>query len=210
MTVCDGTFATPVLQRPLELGIDLVAHSTTKYISGHSDVIGGALITLYPSYLFERARQTQKYGGAVPSPFDCWLTLRGLDTLPYRVRAQAENAMRVARHLQHHAAVEVVHYPGLEEHPGHRIAAQQMSAFGGMLSFQVRGGREEAMAAVARCRLFIRATSLGGAHSLVEHRASVEGPGSKTPQNLIRLSIGLEHTDDLIEDLNQALAGLEG
>jgi len=206
MTVCDGTFATPVLQQPLELGIDVVAHSTTKYIGGHSDVIGGALITRYPSYLFERARQAQKYGGAVPSPFDCWLTLRGVDTLPYRVRAQSENALWVARFLRSHPGVEAVHYPGLEEHPGHQIAARQMSAFGGMLSFQVLGGKETAMAAVARCRLFIRATSLGGAHSLVEHRASIEGPGSRTPQNLIRLSIGLEHIDDLIDDLTQALA----
>jgi cystathionine gamma-synthase len=205
MTLCDGTFATPVLQRPLELGIDLVAHSTTKYIGGHSDVIGGALITRHPNYLFERARQSQKFGGAVPSPFDCWLTLRGLDTFPYRVRAQAENAMQVARFLQAHPEVETVHYPGLASHPGHAIAARQMSAFGGMLSFQVRGGRDTAMGVVARCKLFIRATSLGGAHSLVEHRASVEGPGSKTPQNLIRLSIGLEHVDDLREDLRQAL-----
>jgi cystathionine gamma-synthase len=205
MTICDSTFATPVLQQPLELKIDMVAHSTTKYIGGHSDVIGGALITRHPNYLFERARQAQKYGGSVPSPFDCWLTLRGLDTLPYRVRAQSGNALQVARFLQRHPLVETVHYPGLQEHPGHQIAARQMSAFGGMLSFQVRGGREIAMAVVAHCRLFIRATSLGGPHSLVEHRASVEGPESRTPQNLIRLSIGLEHVDDLTEDLNQAL-----
>jgi cystathionine gamma-synthase len=205
MTVCDGTFATPVLQRPLELGIDMVAHSTTKYIGGHSDVIGGALITGHLSELFERARVSQKYGGSVPSPFDCWLTLRGLDTFPYRVRAQSENGMKVAQFLQAHSAVEIVHYPGLAEHPGHAIAARQMSGFGGMLSFQVHGGRAEAMAVVARCKLFIRATSLGGAHSLVEHRASVEGPDSKTPQNLIRLSIGLEHVDDLTADLQQAL-----
>ena len=124
--------------------------------------------------------------------------------MPYRVRAQSENGLNMARFLQRHPSVEVVHYPGLPEHPGHRIAARQMSAFGGMLSFQVRGGQEAAMGVVARCRLFIRATSLGGAHSLVEHRASVEGPGSRTPQNLIRLSIGLEHVDDLTEDLNQA------
>ena len=209
MTLCDGTFATPVLQRPFDFGIDLVAHSTTKYIGGHSDVIGGVLIARHPNYLFERARLAQKYGGAVPSPFDCWLTLRGIDTLPYRVRAQAENALRVARFLERHGAVEKVHYPGLEEHPGHRIAARQMSAFGGMLSFQVRGGRETAMAAAARCRLIIRATSLGGAHSLVEHRASVEGPDTRTPQNLLRLSIGLEHADDLMEDLDQALGSAQ-
>jgi cystathionine gamma-synthase len=207
MTICDSTFATPVLQRPLDLDIDLVSHSTTKYIGGHSDVVGGALVTRHPNYLFERARQSQKYGGAVPSPFDCWLTLRGLETLPCRVRAQSESALRVSRFLQAHRAVEAVHYPGLAEHPGHAIAARQMSAFGGMLSFQVRGGRDAAMAAVGRCRLFIRATSLGGCHSLVEHRASVEGPNTRTPQNLIRVSIGLEHADDLTEDLAQALAG---
>jgi cystathionine gamma-synthase len=205
ITVCDGTFATPILQRPLDCGIDMVVHSTTKYIGGHSDVVGGALITRHPNYLFERARLAQKYGGAVPSPFDCWLTRRGVDTLPYRVRAHAENAARVARWLAAHKAVERVHYPGLETHPGHEIARRQMSSFGGMLSFEVRGGREQAMAVAAGCRLFIRATSLGGAHSLIEHRASVEGPQTKTPQNLLRVSVGLEHPDDLITDLEQAL-----
>ena len=206
ITICDGTFATPVLQHPLDCGIDMVAHSTTKYIGGHSDVVGGALITRNENYLFERSRKSQRYGGSVPSPFDCWLTLRGVDTLPWRVRAQSENAMKVAQFLEAHPAVETVHYPGLTRHPGYKIAARQMCAFGGMLSLQVHGGREAAMAAVARCRLFIRATSLGGAHSLIEHRASIEGPNSRTPQNLIRLSIGLEHPDDLIEDLGQALA----
>ena len=205
ITICDGTFATPVLQRPLECGIDMVVHSTTKYISGHSDVVGGVLITRNENYLFERARKAQKYGGAVPSPFDCWLTLRGVDTLPLRVKAHSENAMRVAQFLAGHAKVESVHYPGLASHAGHKTAARQMSAFGGMLSFQVRGGRDEAMSVVARVELFIRATSLGGAHSLIEHRASVEGPQSRTPQNLIRLSVGLEHADDLIADLEQAL-----
>ncbi|HEV3198388.1 MAG TPA: aminotransferase class I/II-fold pyridoxal phosphate-dependent enzyme [Bryobacteraceae bacterium] len=205
ITVCDGTFATPILQHPLDCGIDMVCHSTTKYISGHSDVVGGALITRHENYLFERARRAQHYGGAVPSPFDCWLSLRGIDTLPYRVRAHSENALRVARHLKMHGAVEAVHYPGLPDHPGYEIAARQMSAFGGMLSFQVAGGRETAMNVAARCRLFIRATSLGGAHSLIEHRASVEGPQTRTPQNLLRLSVGLEHADDLIADLDQAL-----
>jgi cystathionine gamma-synthase len=206
VTVCDGTFATPILQRPLECGIDMVVHSTTKYIGGHSDVVGGALITRHENYLFERARKSQRYGGSVPSPFDCWLTLRGVDTLPYRVRAHSENAMRVARFLAVHAAVEAVHYPGLPSHSGHKTAARQMSAFGGMLSFQVKGGREIAMGVAAKCKLFIRATSLGGAHSLIEHRASVEGPQSRTPQNLLRISVGLEHADDLIADLEQALA----
>jgi cystathionine gamma-synthase len=205
VTVCDGTFATPILQHPLESGIDMVAHSTTKYISGHSDVVGGALITKYDNYLFERARKSQRYGGSVPSPFDCWLSLRGIETLPVRVRAHCENAIRVAQYLKQNSKVEAVHYPGLPDHPGHQIAARQMSAFGGMLSFQVRGGREDAMKVAARCGLFIRATSLGGTHSLIEHRASVEGPQTRTPQNLLRASIGLEHADDLIADLEQAL-----
>ncbi len=205
MTICDATFATPVLQRPLELGIDMVAHSTTKYLTGHSDVVGGVLVRKHENYLFERARVGQKYGGAVPSPFDCWLTLRGIDTLPYRVRAHSENASKVAHFLKGHRAVEKVHYPGLADHPGHDIAMRQMASGGGMLSFEVRGGREAAMGAAARCRLFIRATSLGGTHSLIEHRASVEGPSSKTPQGLLRLSVGLEHPDDLIGDLEQAL-----
>jgi len=205
ITVCDGTFASPIFQQPLDCGIDMVAHSTTKYISGHSDVVGGALITRHDNYLFERARRALKYGGPVPSPFDCWLTLRGIETLPYRMRAHAENAQRVAEHVEKHPKVEAVHYPGLPEHPGREIAARQMTGFSGMLSFQVRGGREAALQAAARCRLFLRATSLGGPHSFIEHRASVEGPGSRTPQNLLRLSVGLEHPDDLIEDLNQAL-----
>jgi len=205
VTVCDGTFATPVLQHPLDCGIDMVCHSTTKYIGGHSDVVGGVLITRHDNYLFERARRSQRYGGSVPSPFDCWLTLRGVETLPCRVRMHSENALRVARHLKMHDRVEAVHYPGLPDHPGHEIAARQMSGFGGMLSFQVQGSREEAMSVAARCRLFIRATSLGGTHSLIEHRASVEGPQTKTPPNLLRVSVGLEHPDDLIADLDQAL-----
>jgi cystathionine gamma-synthase len=206
ITVCDGTFSTPVLQRPLDCGIDMVVHSTTKYISGHSDVVGGALITRYDNYLFERCRRSLYFGGAVPSPFDCWLTLRGIETLPYRVRAHSENALCIAQCLERHAKVEAVHYPGLPGRPGHDLAARQMSAFGGMLSFQVRGGEREATAVAARCQLFIRATSLGGPHSFIEHRASVEGPRSRTPQNLLRLSVGLEHPDDLIADLMEALA----
>jgi len=209
-TVCDGTFATPVLQRPLEHGIDLVAHSTTKYLNGHGDAAGGVLICGRANQLFERARQSQQFGGGVPSPFDCWLTLRGLETLPYRMRAHAGSAALVAEFLQGHAAVEAVHYPGIADHPGHGIAARQMAAGGGMLSFQVHGGREAAMRVAARCGLFTRATSLGGTHSLIEHRASVEGPATKTPQNLLRLSVGLEHAADLIADLRQALEPAAG
>jgi cystathionine gamma-synthase len=205
ISICDATFATPVFQRSLDWDIDMVMHSTTKYISGHSDVIGGALITKHDNYLFERARKSQRYGGAVPSPFDCWLTLRGIDTLPCRVRAQGANAASVAEFLKSHQRVEAVHYPGLPDHPGHAVAERQMSGFGAMLSWQVRGGREEAMRVAAKVRLFTRATSLGGPHSFIEHRASIEGPQTRTPQNLLRMSIGLENADDLIEDLEQAL-----
>jgi cystathionine gamma-synthase len=206
ITVCDGTFATPVLQRPLDCGIDMVVHSTTKYISGHSDVVGGVLIARFNNYIFERARKSQRYGGAVPSPFDCWLSLRGIETLPCRVRVHSENALALARFLERHMKVKAVHYPGLPGHPGHATAARQMcGGFGGMLSFQALGGREEAMGVAARCKLFIRATSLGGTHSLIEHRASIEGPDTKTPQNLLRVSAGLEHIDDLIGDLSAAL-----
>lgn len=206
ITVCDGTFATPVLQRPLDCGIDMVVHSTTKYISGHSDVVGGVLIARFNNYIFERARKSQRYGGATPSPFDCWLSLRGIETLPCRVRVHSENALELARFLGRHMKVKAVHYPGLPSNPGYAIAARQMcGGFGGMLSFQVLGGREEAMGVAARCRLFIRATSLGGTHSLIEHRASIEGPDTKTPQNLLRVSVGLEHIDDLIGDLSAAL-----
>jgi cystathionine gamma-synthase len=208
ISVCDGTFTTPVLQQPFEFGIDMVMHSTTKYISGHSDVLGGALVTRFDNYLFERVRNAQRYGGAVPSPFDCWLTLRGISTLPCRMRAHLENASAMAAFLQAHPAVEQAHYPGLASHAGHQVAAGQMKGFGGMVSFQVRGGREQAMAVAADLRLFTRATSLGGPHSFVEHRASVEGPQTKTPQNLLRLSVGLENSSDLISDLDQALAKL--
>lgn len=206
ISICDSTFATPVLQQPFTSGIDMVMHSTTKYLSGHSDVMGGVLITKFQNYLFERVRKAQFFGGGVPSPFDCWLTLRGLHTLPYRVRAHSEHALRIAADLQKHPAVEAVHYPGLPDHPGHALAARQMSGFGGMLSFQLRGGRERAMAVAAAVKLFTRATSLGGPHSFIEHRASVEGPDTRTPKNLLRISVGLEHPDDLIEDLQQALA----
>ncbi|MEP6538783.1 MAG: aminotransferase class V-fold PLP-dependent enzyme [Bryobacteraceae bacterium] len=208
VSVCDSTFASPILQRPLELQIDMVMHSTTKYIGGHSDVVGGVLITKFDNYLFERARNAQRYGGSVPSPFECWLTLRGIETLPWRVRAQSASAFRIANFLERHAAVEAVHYPGLPSHPGYALAASQMSAGGGMLSVRIQGGRENAMQVAGRTKLFIRATSLGGAHSLIEHRASVEGPQSSTPQNLLRMSIGLENDGDLMEDLEQALLQL--
>lgn len=207
ISICDGTFATPVLQRPFDFDVDMVMHSTTKYIAGHSDSLGGALITKFDNYLFERARKSQHYGGGVLSPFDCWLTLRGIETLPLRVRAQSENARRIAEYLTTHPRIEAVHYPGLATHPNHAVAARQMlGGFGGMLSIRLRGATaEQAMAVTLKTRIFIRATSLGGTHSLIEHRASVEGRASKTPPDLLRLSVGLEHTDDLIADLDQAL-----
>jgi cystathionine gamma-synthase len=160
---------------------------------------------------FHRIHTIQKAGGAVPSPFDCWLLLRGIRTLPYRMRAHCENAMKVARWLQEHPKVCTVHYPGLETHPGHAIARKQMSDFGGMLSFQVcpdtqHSGQQVAQALAGRTQLFTQATSLGGVESLIEHRFTIEGPQSKTPPNLLRVSVGLEHPDDLIADLEQALA----
>jgi cystathionine gamma-synthase len=208
LAVVDNTWATPLLQRPLELGCDIAMHSVTKYLSGHSDVLMGMLAFRERNEFFEKVRAIQHEGGAVPSPFECWLTLRGLQTLPYRVRAQSQSAQRIAEFLKDQPQIETVHYPGLPGHSGHRIAAQQMSSFGGMLSIQVKGGQREAFKLVAGVKVFTRATSLGGTHSLIEHRASVEGPTSRSPQNLLRLSIGLEHPDDLLEDLEQALQQL--
>jgi cystathionine gamma-synthase len=204
--VCDNTTATPVLQSQFELGADLVLHATTKYLGGHSDVLGGAVVARTRDAMFERIRAVQASGGAVPSPFDCWLVLRGIRTLPYRMRAHSENALKVATFLHGHARVEAVHYPGLPTHPAHDVARRQMTAFGGMLSVQVRGDQARAMQVAAKLRVFTRATSFGGTESLVEHRASIEGAGTRTPENLLRLSIGLEHPDDLIDDLDQALA----
>jgi len=208
LLACDNTWATPLLQLPLRLGADVVMHSVTKYLSGHSDVLSGALIFNQTGPLFEKVRSIQRDGGSVPSPFECWLTLRGLQTFPYRVRAQSESAQRIAEFLSKQRQIEAVHYPGLASHPGHKIAAAQMSGFGGMLSIQVKGGQKEAFKLAAGVKLFTHATSLGGAHSLIEHRASVEGAATRSPVNLLRLSIGLEHPDDLIEDLEQALQKL--
>ena len=204
----DNTWATPVLQLPLREGADLVMHSTTKYLGGHSDLLGGALVARVDDELAQRLLNIQKVGGAVPSPFDCWLLLRGIRTLPWRMRAHCENASLVATFLSTHPKVEIVHYPGLASHSGHEIARRQMNDFGGMLSVQVRGGREAALELTRRLSLFTRATSLGGTESLIEHRASVEGAVTLAPENLLRVSVGLEHPDDLIEDLERALAGI--
>jgi cystathionine gamma-synthase len=206
--VVDNTFASPVLQQPLALGADLVLHSTSKYLGGHSDIVGGAVISWGDSALFQRIRAFQAQAGAVPAPFDCWLLLRSIATLPQRVRAQTDSARRIAGFLADHPRVAAVHYPGLPRHPGHEIAERQMSAPGAMLSLQMGDGRDAALALAARLQLFTRATSLGGVESLIEHRASVEGPHSSTPDDLLRMSVGLEHADDLIADLGQALDAL--
>ena len=202
--VCDNTWA-PTLQRPFDLGADLVLHSTTKYFGGHCDVLGGIVVSKTEDDFFQRVRGIQYEGGAVPSPFDCWLILRGMRTLPWRMRGHSENAMRVADFLSGHRKVSRVYYPGLKLHPGHEIAAKQMSTFGGMLSFEVKDGRDAAMSVAAKTKIITRATSLGGVESLIEHRASIEGAGTTSPEGLLRLSIGLENADDLIEDLDQAL-----
>jgi len=208
MVVADNTFATPVLQRPLELGADVVLHSTTKYLGGHSDVQGGALIFARGrEALGEQAHTVRTVTGSVASPFNSWLVLRGLRTLHCRMERHSANALALSRGLERHPAVESVHYPGLPSDPGHDVARRQMKGFGGMLSICVRGGRDRAVAAAARVRLFVNATSLGGTESLIEHRASSEGPRTTTPQNLLRISVGLEHIDDLMTDLEQALAG---
>ena len=204
LCVCDNTWA-PIIQRPFDLGIDFIMHSTTKYFGGHCDVLGGIIVAKKDSDLFQRVRGIQYEAGAVPSPFDCWLVLRGMRTLPWRMRAHCENAAKVAEFLAQNSKVERVHYPGLAKHPGHDIAKKQMSLFGGMLSFEVKGDREAAMKVSNNTKIFTRATSLGGVESLIEHRASIEGPGTTSPEGLLRLSIGLENADDLIEDLDQAL-----
>ena len=204
--VCDSTFATPVLQQPLSLGVDLVMHSTTKYIGGHSDITGGVLVAREAGPWTERLRFLQGAGGAVPSPFDCWMLLRGTATLNVRVQAQSATALTLARWLERHPKVERVFHPGLESHPQHALAKRQMRGFGAMLSFNARGGEAAARQATTRVKLFTRATSLGGVESLIEHRAAVEGPESPTPKHLIRISAGLEHPDDLMADLDQALS----
>jgi len=202
--VCDNTWA-PIIQRPFEVGADFILHSTTKYFGGHCDVLGGIIIAKRDDEFFQGVRSIQSSAGAVPSPFDCWLILRGMKTLPWRMRAHCENAAKVAEFLAQNRNVEHVHYPGLKSHPGYDVAKRQMSMFGGMLSFEAKGGRKAAMTVAAQTKIFTRATSLGGVESLIEHRASIEGPGTTSPEGLLRCSIGLEHPDDLIEDLGQAL-----
>jgi cystathionine gamma-synthase len=202
---CDNTFATPVFQQPLALGADLVMHSATKYLGGHSDLMGGVLVTPEKNEWWAKIRQVQEMGGAIPSPMDCYYLVRSIKTLPYRMQGHAGNAQLLAEYLQKHPKVERVLYPGLPDHPGHDIAKQQMSGFGGMLSVCFKGGESEARRIANAVKLFAQATSLGGVESLIEHRASVEGPDTKTPFNLLRVSVGLEHIDDLIADMEEAI-----
>ena len=206
LLVVDATFATPLLLQPLALGADVVMHSTTKYMGGHSDVTGGALVFAKASGLAESVGESRKLQGAVANPFASWLVLRGLRTLAPRMAWHQRNANALAAFLATHPRVAAVHYPGLPDHPQHAVATAEMRGYGGMLSFEVVGDRADAIAVAGRLRLFTNATSLGGYESLVEHRQSSEGPTSTTPPGLLRLSVGLEHADDLIADLEQALA----
>lgn len=208
LLACDNTFATPVLQRPLALGADIVMHSTTKYFGGHSDVLGGALAFARDDDFARGVAHRLHITGATLAPFSAWLTLRGCRSLPARMALHCANARRVAEFLAAQPAVERVHYPGLASHTGHVIAKAQMRDFGGMLSIELRGGRAAALTLAGALRLFTNATSLGGCESLVEHRASVEGDAPSSPQGLLRLSVGLEHIDDLLADLGRAVQAI--
>jgi len=194
MVCCDNTFATPIFQNPLKLGADLVMHSTTKYLGGHSDALGGAIVTKEKNTFWNRIRGIQELSGAVLSPFDCYLTVRGIKTLPYRMRGHQENAIKLAAFLKAHQKVDQVFFPG----------------FGGMLSFLVKGGNDKAHKVANSTKIFTQATSLGGVESLIEHRASIEGPDTKTPRNLLRISVGLENIEDLIDDIDLAIKTSEG
>ncbi len=204
----DNTWCTPILQKPLDLGVDVVMYSTTKYFGGHSDCLGGAVILSesLDKKWSEALKNVQNLSGAVPAPFDCWLMVRGMKTLPLRLKQQSQNAAALAEFLNQHPKIQAVHYPGLPSHPQHTLAKSQMTGvFGAMLSVQVGENSDEAMAVIGRLQLFTAATSLGGVESLIEHRKSVEGNLSVTPDNLLRISVGIEHIDDLIADWTQAL-----
>ncbi len=205
LVAVDNTFATPLLQNPLALGADIVMHSTTKYLAGHSDALGGALVFARNDGFAEQVRGRRTLAGAIASPFNTWLTLRGIRSLAPRMEFHCRNAATLAAFLEPHPAIARVNYPGLASHPGHTIASRQMRGFGGMLSVRCRGGRDAALHIASRLRIFTNATSLGGVESLVEHRHSVESTGSTTPDDLLRVSVGVEHIDDLIADWQQAL-----
>jgi cystathionine gamma-synthase len=209
LLVVDNTFASPYLQQPITLGADVIVHSTTKYLGGHSDVIGGALIAADDG-LAERLAFHQNAMGTVPGPFDAWLTLRGIRTLGVRMDRHCDNAERIAQYLLAHRGVSEVFYPGLDSHPGHEVAAKQMRRFGGMVSFRAAGGRDAAIDVCNRARLFILGESLGGVESLIEHpgqmtHLSAAGSALEVPDDLVRLSVGIETLDDLLADLEQAL-----
>ncbi len=205
--VADSTISTPVLTQPIKFGADLVMHSATKYLNGHSDVVAGAVVTAKDDEFWGRVRDVRVNGGAIPGPFEAWLLQRGMRTMFLRIRQASESAMTIANHFDNHPNLEAVLYPGLANHPGHEIAERQMQGgFGGMLSLRINGEAEDALAIVLKCNVFTQATSLGGVESLIEHRYSIEGESSPIPKDLIRLSIGIESVDDLIADLEQALA----
>ncbi|MCC5939694.1 MAG: aminotransferase class I/II-fold pyridoxal phosphate-dependent enzyme [Lunatimonas sp.] len=206
--ICDNTFATPILQNPLTLGADMVMHSATKYIGGHSDVLAGILVTKEADEFWQSIKTVQAIGGAVPSPFDCYLLCRSIKTLAYRMKGHCANAQAVAEYLHQHPLVEKVIYPGLPSDPGYTLAGELMRGFGGMVTFLVKGGAKESDRFVQSLRYFSNATSLGGVESLIERRAHVEGPDSKSPENLIRMSVGLENIADLTEDLASGLKTL--
>ncbi|MFT5222547.1 MAG: cystathionine gamma-synthase [Glaciecola sp.] len=206
--VADNTFATPALQQPIAMGADMVVHSTTKYLGGHSDVVGGMVCT--NEEIATELAWLQNAAGAVPGPFDNFLTLRGIKTLGIRMQRHCENAQRIAEHLAEHPAVSVVHYPGLPSDPGHELARRQMSGYGGMISFRAAGGRQAAIEICENTELFFLAESLGGVESLIEHpgimtHASVAGTTLEVPDDLVRLSVGIEHAADLVADLDRAL-----
>jgi cystathionine gamma-synthase len=204
--VVDNTVATPVLTQPIEFGADLVVHSATKYLNGHSDVLAGAVVTARNDPFWQRIRSWRREAGAVPGPFEVWLLQRGMRTLFLRVRRASESALAIARHFESHPVLRAVLYPGLGSHPDHEIAARQMKGgFGGMLSIRLAGGRDHAMAVLSAVKIFKRATSLGGVESLIEHRRSMEGPSSSVPDDLLRVSVGIEAVDDLVADLEAAL-----
>lgn len=204
----DSTVATPVLTRPIEFGADIVMHSATKYLNGHADVVAGALVTAQDDEFWQQVCRVRSEIGAIPGSFEAWLLQRGMRTLFLRVANSCQSALAIAKHFEDHAGISEVLYPGLESHAGHDIAKKQMSGgYGGMLSFRIAGGESAALKMIGKCEVFIRATSLGGVESLIEHRYSIEGEKSPIPKDLVRLSVGAEAVDDLVLDLEQALAG---
>jgi cystathionine gamma-synthase len=206
---CDNTWTTPLIQRPLEIGADLVFHSSTKFFGGHSDVLGGCIIIKEKNELGARIRELQVVGGSVPSPFDCWLLNRSISTLSLRLERQIKNAGLIAGFLKKQPDVEYVYYPGLPDHPNHEIAKRQMNGqFGSMISILVKGGEKQALQFAGGMKLFKHATSLGGVESLIEHRRSAEGNAPKSPENLLRLSVGIEYIDDLIADLSSGFKSI--